>query len=98
VAAEDDVLRAGFRAGLERAATQGVEVTDAPLDEAFELLLEVVGPEPIDLHPRFIALFAEQVAIASAARSYYRDAPLTPALIRWFLDQSRRFFNSFVHP
>jgi len=93
-----DPLNAGYETGFERASGEGLELPFEQVAQPRQLLYEVLSPPSVDLHPRFVSLFAEQVAIASVARSFYGDSPLTSGKMRWYLRHSREFFNSFVHP
>ena len=98
MAAESDPLAEGFQAGFERAFGEGLETPFDQVEEVPGMLRDVIGPEAADLHPRFVSLFAEHVAIASVARSVYGEDPLSFAMISDYLSAARQFFNSFVHP
>lgn len=50
-----------------------------------------------DLHPRFVRLFSELVALAQATRHANNEALLVEDELMRFLCQAAWFFNSFKH-
>lgn len=101
MAFEEDAIRAldgGVLIGLDRASREGLEAPPDQTEEVRDILRDVIVPQAADLHPRFVFLFAEHVAIASAARSAYGEDPLSFEIVREYLSTTKLFFNSFTHP
>lgn len=60
-------------------------------------LVRVLESWPNEADARFLALFVELWAVARIARLANNEPMLTDEEIRTFLDQSKTFFNSFLH-
>jgi hypothetical protein len=87
----------GRDAAQERLYREGFSIPAGSLDTALNLVSEVLGPWPAELHPRFVRLFAENVAVAVAARAAYQEGPLTFDEATAFLAVDSWFKNSWNH-
>jgi hypothetical protein len=90
-------LEQGRDAARVRLLQEGFPLQEGSLDAALSLVIEVLGPWPAQLHPRFVRLFAENVAIAVAARAAYQEGPLTLDEATAFLAVDSWFKNSWKH-
>jgi hypothetical protein len=90
-------LEQGRDAALERLRREEFPTSEISLDAALNLAIEVLGPWPTELHPRFVRLFAENVTVAVAARTAYQESPLTLDEARAFLAVDSWFKNSWKH-
>jgi hypothetical protein len=91
-------LEQGRVAALERLNREGFSITAGGLDTALNLVSQVLGPWPAQLHPRFVRLFTENVAVAVAARAVYQEGSLTLDEVTAFLAVDSWFMNSWKHP
>jgi hypothetical protein len=87
----------GRNAAFERLRREEFPISEGSLDTALDLVVEVLGPWPAELHPRFVRLFAENVAVAAAARATYQEGALTLDEARAFLAVDSWFKNSWKH-
>jgi hypothetical protein len=90
-------LQRGRDAALERLQEEGFPLPEGNLDTALNLVTEVLGPWPAELHPRFVRLFTENVAVAVAARAAYQESPLTRDEALAYLAVDSWFKNSWKH-
>jgi hypothetical protein len=90
-------LEQGRDAALERLHREGFSIPAGSLDTALNLVIEALGPWPAELHPRFVRLFTENVAVAVAARAAYQESPLTLDETIAFLAVDSWFKNSWKH-
>jgi hypothetical protein len=91
-----DLLQ-GRDAALERLRREEFPTSLGDLDTGLNLMAEVLGPWPAELHPRFVRLFAENVTVAVAARAAYQEGPLTADEVIAFLAVDSWFKNSWNH-
>jgi hypothetical protein len=95
--ARPDPVEAGIQAGLERASRNEVDVPREVLEESLQDLRETVDAYQEPLNPRFVELYAENVAVAMAARTQYEHDRLNRDEIFAFLEYLGRFQNSWKH-
>ena len=93
---DDKAVHTGISAAIARTIHWGFS---PQWDEQAEggLVTDALHAWPYPLHPRFVELFAENVAIAEIARNLNKEPPLTRSDVMAFLAVDSWFKNSWQH-
>jgi hypothetical protein len=93
----NEAVRAGWMNGEDRVRAERISPAELESD-GFSLLSRVIDNWNGDLQDRFVALLAENVAVATAVREAMGEAPLGENDIWTYLEIQVWFMNSWNHP
>jgi hypothetical protein len=94
---EYTALQGGLSAAIQRTVNEGFSFPPDSMKEAENLMADALQRWPDELQPRFISLFAENVAVAAIARAVNGEPSLTRSEVAAFLAVDSWFKNSWQH-